>query len=197
MADSRGRNVVDYIIRAALHEETNDGWVWMCGKNTPASRTIIKICRPDGGRCVYTEARTIDCNFLREYNINPRTDIICDQDTIVMAWWYRNALGIPDTTDSENKTGKVQLIVTRAKIWCWRSLRAACHHPDPVVRLGTRLGVLGALLGLTGIWLSLFIAWLGLPCLAWLTYSVWGTLAVFIVLVICGVRACIGLPRPV
>jgi hypothetical protein len=30
-------------------------------------------------------------------------------------------------------------------------LRAASHHPDMVVRLGTRLGVLGAWLGIVGV----------------------------------------------
>jgi hypothetical protein len=147
----------NYIIRAALAEETNDGWVWLCGPSTKYldSRTVVKMRRP--GRCwaVFTEVRRIDCNFLRQYNASLRINIDCKQDAIVMAEWYRRALAIRGTTDEDNSTGRVPLIVNEARVWGWRSLRAACHHPDPVVRLGTRLGMLGAWLGVLGVWLGL------------------------------------------
>jgi hypothetical protein len=71
-----------------------------------------------------------------------------------MAEWYRRALAIRGTTNEDNSTGRVPLIVSEASLWGWRSLRAACHHPDPVVRLGTRLGMLGAWLGVLGVWLG-------------------------------------------
>lgn len=149
--------MVDYIIRAALAEETNDGWVWICGPSIKEldSRTVVKIRRPDRCRSVYTEVRTIERNFLRQYNDSPRISIDCKQDTIVMAEWYRRAIAIRDTTNNDNETGRVPLIVKKVRIPVWRSLRAACHHPDPVVRLGTRLGILGAWLGLLGVWLGL------------------------------------------
>ena len=124
--------MVDYIIRAALAEETNDGWVWICGPSLKEldSRTVVKIRRPDRCRSVYTEVRTIDCNFLGQYNDSPRTIIIdSNQDTIVMAEWYRRALAIRDTTDDDNKTGRVPLIVKKARMPVWRALRTACHHP--------------------------------------------------------------------
>lgn len=151
--------MVDYIIRAALAEETNDGWVWMCGPSQNLdSRTVVTIKRPCRWHGVYTEVRKVDSNFLSHYNNDSkkvRIDINSDQDTIVMAEWYRTALNIRGTTNLDNKTDTVSLIVKEAKIWGWRSLRAACHHPNPVVRLGTRLGVLGAWLGLLGVWLGL------------------------------------------
>lgn len=149
--------MVDYIVRAALAEETNDGWVWICGPSQNLdSRTVVNIRRPNACRGVYTELRTIDCNFLRQYNDSPHTFCIRNkQDTIVMAEWYRTALAIRGTTSKDNEAGRVPLIVKKVKIPVWRSLRAACHHPDPVVRLGTRLGILGAWLGFLGVWLGL------------------------------------------
>lgn len=148
--------MVDYIIRAALAEETNDGWVWICGPSQNLrSRTVVKIKRPGRCRSVYMEVRTIDCNFLRKYNADPHISLDCEQDTIVMAEWYRRALAIDSTTKQDNTTDRVPLVVKEARLCGWRSLRAACHHPDPVVRLGTRLGMLGAWLGMLGVWLGL------------------------------------------
>ena len=65
-----------------------------------------------------------------------------------MAEWYRLALAISTTTKADNQTDTVPLIVVAARIWGWKPLRTACCHPDPVVRLGTRLGMLGLWLGL-------------------------------------------------
>lgn len=150
--------MVNYIVRAALAEETNDGWVWICGPSVKDldSRTVVKIKRPKVCRGVYTEVRKIDCNFLRQYNDSSHTiSVDCERDTIVMAEWYRRALAIRDTTNRDNEKGRVPLIVKEARLLGWRSLRTACHHPDPVVRLGTRLGILGAWLGLLSVWLGL------------------------------------------
>lgn len=140
-----------YIIRAALQEEANNGWVWVCGPSLKnlQSRTVVKISRPGHHCCgVYTEVRKVDCNFLQEYNASPRIFIDCKQDTIVMAEWYRVALGIRYTTNRDNIRCTVPLCVKEIRCWGYNSLRFACHHPDPVVRLGTRLGILGAWLGL-------------------------------------------------
>lgn len=151
--------MVDYIIRAAVAEETNDGWIWICGPSQNLdSRTVVVIKRPGDCRVVYTEVRRIDRNFLLQYNSDAnriRINIDSNRDTIVMAEWYRRALAIRSTTKPDNNTDTVSLSVKKAKIWGWRSLRAACHHPDPVVRVGTRLGVLGVWLGLLGVWLGL------------------------------------------
>ena len=191
--------MVDYIIRAALAEETNDGWVWICGPSQNLdSRTVVKLKRPGCCWGVYTELRTIDCNFLQRYNDNPRTHKIdCKRDTIVMAEWYRRALAIPGSTSESNEIGRVSLIVKKMRIPIWRTLRAACHHADPVVRLGTRLGMLGAWLGGWGVWLGGVGVWLGLrsasamPCIA--LSSGFAALVLFSIL---GVWAGWGPPRP-
>lgn len=101
------------------------------------------------------EVRKIDDNFRRNYNSDPgRIRLVEDRDTLVMAEWYREALGILGTTSSDNEAGRVDLIVSRSRMPVWRSLRAGCHHPDLSVRLGTRLGMIGVWLGIVGIWLG-------------------------------------------
>jgi hypothetical protein len=182
---------VDYIVRAALGEETNEGWVWICGPSSAHldSRTIVSIERPGHNYRVYAEVRKIDGNFCQRYNASPRISVDCEDDTIVMAWWYRRALAIQDITKHDNRTDRVSLKVKEAKIWGWRSLRAACHHPDPVVRLGTRLGVLGAWLGLLGVWLGV----IGLCPMSTMSHQV--GLGLLVVVGVAGFRATWGLPR--
>lgn len=73
----------------------------------------------------------------------------------MMSGWYRDALGIPGTTADDNRIGRVTLTVRSYEKWkCWGHLRATCHHPDVVVRLGARLGALGVWLGLLGVGLG-------------------------------------------
>jgi hypothetical protein len=192
MANARKEDKTDYIVRAALAEDTNDGWVWICGPSSKhlRSRTVVKMRCPNRCRSVYTEVRKIDHNFIQKYNQSPRIPIVCERDTIVMAEWYRRALGINDTTELDNNTGTVQLIVTQTGLLGWRSIRAACHHPDPVVRLGTRLGLLGAWLGFLGAWLGLLGA-CDMPRMALqIGFGFLGFLAV------AGVWAGWGPPRP-
>ena len=98
------------------------------------------------------EVREFDRNFLAHYN-KDRLSVPENgrQPTVVLSHWYRSALGGFDTTASDNRTGRVKLGIKPMRLWGWRSLRAACHHPDIVVRLGTRLGVLGICLGVLGV----------------------------------------------
>ncbi|GBE44305.1 MAG TPA: hypothetical protein ENH11_05820 [Candidatus Acetothermia bacterium] len=142
-----------YIIRAALHEEATEGWIWM---EEFRSRTLVKVTNSDKTRSVICQTRKFDKNFLKIYNDKKsiRAEIKKNErkSTIVMGEWYRDALGGFDTTAN---SGKEQELVVK-KIRCgfrgWATLRAAArYHPDIVVRLGTRLGVLGAGLGILGI----------------------------------------------
>jgi hypothetical protein len=148
-----------FIIRAALKEESNNGWIWLGGpcvckkgflsRQGISSRTIVKIRRPRRLYGVICEVRTIDFNFRGDYNEDPknkRIKVERNLDTMVVPEWYRTALGI-ERTNRENGD-LTELIVTKLKFWGWRSLRAACHHPDLVARIGARLGVIGTWLGL-------------------------------------------------
>lgn len=141
-----------FIIRMARADEANNGWIWMA----KPSRTVIRVSNPANKSSVYCQVRDIrDRNFLFNYANDPpdrRVPIIAPDDTIVMSQWYRDALGGFPTTADDNVTGRVQLSVSECMgiNWLWH-LRAACHHPDIVVRLGTRLGVLGTWLGVIGL----------------------------------------------
>ena len=156
----------EYIIRAALHDETNEGWVWTWDH---PSRTMVRVTGPDGVRKIYCLARQIDPNFLNIYNQSPeekerlkkegkRHRLNIDEKnrppTVVMGQWYRDALGILDTTNERNSHRRVRLTIDTyggGIKSILGPLFAASHHPDIVVRLGVRLGVLGAWLGITGI----------------------------------------------
>ena len=144
-----------FVIRAARDEDSNEGWVWM--REYP-SRTVLKLTCPATPcwkfwrrRSVYCQARKIDDNFKVNYNKRERTVAICDErPTIVMSGWYRDALGGLKAVTRQNQES-TDVAVRRCSIPLWRSLRAACHHPEISVRLGTRLGILGVWLGVAGL----------------------------------------------
>lgn len=175
-----------YIIRAALHDEANEGWVWT---RQYMSRTIVRIRNPKNKRSVFCQVRKLDGNFCEIYRDDPkkRRVPIIDADTVVMSQWYRDALGGLDTTNIDNKSGLVDLDIDPYEFYWrwWGSLRAAAHHPDIVVRLGTRLGVIGVWLGLVGIGIPLLQ--MILSC-EWAAFAV--TAAVLIVFMALGTWAC-------
>jgi hypothetical protein len=137
-----------YDLYAALTEDENAGWVWINNPKYP-SRSVVQIIYKK--RKVFCQVRQIDANFLRRYEQQPRRHISDLSKAIVINEWYRDALGglgFGPTAD----------LWLKAPRWWWcgtKSVRAACHHPDLAVRLGTRLGVLGAWLGLVGVCLAL------------------------------------------
>lgn len=152
-----------YIIRAALHDETNEGWIWT---TEHPSRTVVRIVGADGKQKIYCIARKIDDNFLNLYNQTPKEkrtlatlgkkcriniDSNGEFPTVVMGQWYRDALGI---ADKDRKEGPVSLDIRSFGCWpfsWWGAIRAAAHHPDIVVRIGISLGVLGFGLGLVAL----------------------------------------------
>jgi hypothetical protein len=129
-----------YTVFAALSDQANEGWIWFCNPLLH-TRTIVKVCHSKTGRVVFCESRKIDPNFLVQYRQSAR-EIMNPDEALVISEWYRDALGGFATTSSGGD--KVKLDITPAQIPGWRSLRASCHHPDIAVRVGTRLGVLGA-----------------------------------------------------
>lgn len=140
--------MTNYIIRAALHDEENQGWVWMDGY---PSRSVVQIIDSKTHGTVFCQVREVDDNFIKWYNQPGRIPITSRQQTIVMSGWYRGALGFLETTGDDNKTNRRELDVQPAGMSAWAGLRAASHHPDLVVRLSTRLGVLGTWLGIVGL----------------------------------------------
>ncbi len=158
-----------YRIYAAIEEEYDKGWVWI--KDPPApSRTLVKLQAKYEDKdkaskkwVTFCEARLIEKNFLTRYKARGRVAIKEPARAMVIGEWYRNALGgfptdrqrelheddreIPNITVCEITKGHFWQF--RGSWWrWWWAVRAACHHPDMAVRIGTRLGVLGAWLGL-------------------------------------------------
>jgi hypothetical protein len=138
-----------YRVFAALSDEASEGWIWFKAPPFP-TRTIVKACNPKTGHIVFCESHQLDDNFVTKYNAQRRTQKIEVQaEALVISAWYRDALGGFETTCQSGR--QVELDITQSRFGAWCSLRAACHQPDIAVRVGTRLGVLGAWLGLVGL----------------------------------------------
>jgi hypothetical protein len=137
-----------YTIYAALGEEDKEGWVWIQHPKFP-SFTPIEIYNPETRQSVCCESRHIDSNFLRKYNEHPRIEINNPPKALVISDWYRNALGGFDTT--HHSGNDMRLEIKKLHFLGWRQVRCACHHPDAIARIGTRLGVVGVWLGIIGL----------------------------------------------
>ncbi len=150
-----------FTIFPALKEDVNQGWIWIHKSQLPSGspqRSIVKLSASDTSKYVYCEARFIDGDF--EYDYNPpddnnddkkscrlkrcrRSRIDDPKSTLVAAEWYQIRLGVENVTEAEIK-------VTPAN-HCYGHIRACLDHPQIVVRLATKLGLLGVALGLIGI----------------------------------------------
>ncbi len=159
-----------YKVYASLHEDTDKGWVWAGLGKDFQSRTTIRITRRSAGRScsVYCEYREIDANLVKIYDAAENAermyftskltaqmakrkdiDLSCLVNVAVISEWYRNALGGFDTF---KRSGALQTLSFDQPYWAWwRDLRAACQHPEPGVRVATKVSILATWLGVTGL----------------------------------------------
>ena len=180
---------MEFDVYAALHEETDKGWVWFLDPNLTSRMTVTIV---NGHKTLYCEYREIDENFLTLYNERSHTRKIDPEGTwaeahqkhdlhklnnprkfqniLVISGWYRDALGIGEKAQSCN------LDIKRPRCSAWADLRAACQHPEPGVRVATRVGLLGTWLGVLG--LSAFVDALKQPPGQLLTCSSLSTVGV-------------------
>ena len=175
-----------YYFYPALTEDENAGWIWIYDPKF-RSRNIVQISCDD--RKLFCQVRQIDQNFLRRYEQRP-AHISDLGKAIVINEWYRDALGGRDTGQPHD----LRLETPSWRWWGTKSVKAACHHPDLAIRLGTRLGVLGVWLGLVGICLALpdqMKLWLTPLCVT----RLWVTLFVGLAAGILGLFVCAG-PKP-
>jgi hypothetical protein len=160
-------NSGDYRVFSALHEDTDKGWAWLYLEDTGGfvSRTTIKIVSPDVKRSVYCEYRAIDSNFIKRYDRSEFTrciyfankhetqsgqlDVASLGKVVVLSDWYRQALGGIETTHGARDGQKLEIYKPRFALWA--DLRAACQHPEPGVRVATRVAILGTWLGVTAL----------------------------------------------
>lgn len=134
-----------YEIFAALHEESNSPWVWF--ETDLDSRTIVKIHRPKVNRGIWCQVRVIDRNFLQIYNQPHRRAINDPSTALVISDHYRSRLEIHQTGIT------VSLEVRQDASWCGE-LGLYRHHPDLVVRLAFKLGLLSVCLGIVSVCLG-------------------------------------------
>ena len=138
-------------VHTALHEETNNGWIWASYPQLQA-RSIVQITNRATKRSVHCEYREIDKFFLKRFNQSKpdaANSMTMEESPIAISLWYRNALGIKGIgmdADLELNAEKFKLLGV---------IRSGSQHPDMISRLATRLGVLGVWLGITSIVVSL------------------------------------------
>jgi len=129
-------------IHAALHADVNQGWVWLGRSNLPY-RSVVRLFSTAANKSVYCEALTIDDNFLRNYNREPRIPITDPQSTLVAAEWYRKRLG-------DLKTGTESDIEVTPANCMYGRIRACLDHPQIVVRIAVKLAIWSVVLGIAG-----------------------------------------------
>lgn len=139
------------IIYAALHEDSQQGWVWLNNPDYPP-RAIVKITSLDKKSYVYCEALQIDHNFLTHYNQKPRKHIHNPAESIVMNGWYRAKLGGIET-GCETK-----LSIELANSY-FNRLRACLLHPQLIARVAAWLGIISVVLGIVGVALGILSFW--------------------------------------
>lgn len=138
-------------IHTALHEETNNGWIWALYPQLQP-RSVVQIKNLATKRSVHCEYREIDKFFLRRFNqskMDQANQMTVDENPMVIGLWYRNALGI------QGIGMDVDLELNAERFKALGIVRSGSQHPDMISRLATRLGVLGVWLGITSIVVSL------------------------------------------
>lgn len=142
---------------AALHEDTDKGWVYLKLPPEFESRTTVKILR--GQHSVYCEYRKLDPNFANIiYNERLRCGRIISgpedswSTVVVISDWYRRALG--GFEPGEPSPPFVNLVVRKPPFRLWADLRASAQHPEPGVRVAAWIAIWGLWLGVTGLLLT-------------------------------------------
>ena len=83
-------------VHTALHEETNNGWIWATYPQLQA-RSVVQITNLATKRSVHCEYREIDKFFLKRFNQSKpdaTNQMTLEENPIAISLWYRNALGI-------------------------------------------------------------------------------------------------------
>lgn len=127
---------------ACLHDDINEGFVWLEDKTLPP-RSIVKIRNSATGKSVRCEALQIEQNFLRLYNQKPRLTIKEPGASLVISGWYRSKLGGLQTQC------EYDLEITKSNT-PWGKLRASTQHPQGALRVAVWLGILSILIGVAG-----------------------------------------------
>jgi hypothetical protein len=150
-----------YRIYASLHEESNEGWIWLPeGIDRIQPRDFIIIKRKGYKSAIRCQARTIDERFsnfykkrLKEYkekNNEAKRDYVDLLDQIksmeslpiVMNDYYRKILHIKPRDEYDD------LEIFKADHF-YQKLLAFIHHPNDVVKIATYLALISIITSVT------------------------------------------------
>lgn len=139
-----------YRVLPALRADMNEGWVWLTRKNSEP-RSIIQIKNKTDHKKIYCECLEIDKNYLTEYTgyTIKETDLV-----ITMNGWYRKQLG------KLEKNKEYELEVKEYNN-VYGKLMACLFHPQTIVRIATRLGLLSIAIGIVSVLGTIYSIW---PC---------------------------------
>jgi hypothetical protein len=133
-----------------LHEESNEGWVWIPkGIDCIETRDFIIIKRRGCKSLIRCQARIIDENFsnfykkrLEEYNKDRKSKSVDlwyeikenNQLPIVMNDYYRKLLHL--------KTQEECVLEISKADYCYQKILAFLHHPNDVVKIATYMALI-------------------------------------------------------
>ena len=133
-----------YKVFAALHDESNAGWIWMPPENGFTSRDLITITSLTKKKKVYCDCRIIDDNFQSYYKKETGNSIDNKYNTIVISDYYRNKLGGLNTEE------EYEFEIVRGKCFVSK-IRTLLQHPDNIVKIATWLAIISIGIGLLSI----------------------------------------------
>ena len=134
-----------YKVFAALHDDANQGWIWMPEEKGFKSRDYITLKLPTTGRKITCTCRLIDDNFLTYYNQPPRINIQEPNSALVISAYYRDMLDGLKTNESYD--------FEINKVWKFnyaRKVKAILQHPDNGIKIAAWLAIISIIVSLIG-----------------------------------------------
>jgi hypothetical protein len=146
-----------YEILKAIHEESNEGWIWIQKEEEIKSRNFIKIewseNKPKGGKSIRCQARTIDKNFYKFYTKRKETVDKIESNSIIINEYFREKLGITDAMLKQRNVYNLSILKSNC---CIQKILAFLQHPNDVVKIATWLVIFSILLSLISIMIAIF-----------------------------------------
>jgi hypothetical protein len=135
-----------YRTLASLKEDINSPTIWVKDEHIK-SRTLAQISS-DVGKSIWVEIQAVDDNYIKNYNNNPNTRNIKDNEQVITAnQWYRDHLGL-----SKNQPHNLKIAPIRCNfLFPLRQMQAALKHPDSSIRICADLAIVSVFLGLLGL----------------------------------------------
>lgn len=141
---------IDCYVLKARRQDMDRLCVWIKSDKIGWKTDIVRIATA-GGKTVYAQCRKVDHNYAEEFRKHEAQYAIIKgkADVVVMSQYYREKLGIEDSTQKTTPLRITQANVIEDLWW------AACCHPERFAHISFRLAIVGVLIGLVSLWISL------------------------------------------